>query len=115
MTTQLVPTHTANLNGELQPLVNARDLHTFLESGQEFSAWIAKRIEKYGFVQDQDFLINLSKTPTGGRPTTEYHITLDMAKELSMVERNEKGKQARRYFIDCEERLCQVAVICTYF
>lgn len=66
-------------------------------------------------MQDQDFLINLSKTPTGGRPTTEYHITLDMAKELSMVESNAKGKQARRYFIDCEERLCQVAVICTYF
>ena len=105
MTTQLVPTHTATLNGELQPLVNARDLHTFLESGQEFSAWIAKRIEKYGFVQDQDFLINLSKTPTGGRPTTDYHITLDMAKELSMVERNAKGKQARQYFIACEKAL----------
>lgn len=104
MTTQLVPTHTATLNGELQPLVNARDLHTFLESGQDFSDWIRKRIEKYDFVEGQDFSINLWKTPTGGRPTTEYHITLDMAKELSMVERNEKGKQARRYFIAMEKQ-----------
>ena len=104
-TLPLIPTFDGIINGELQPLVNARDLHTFLESGQEFSAWIAKRIEKYGFVQDQDFLINLSKTPTGGRPTTDYHITLDMAKELSMVERNAKGKQARQYFIACEKAL----------
>jgi anti-repressor protein len=46
----------------------------------------------------------LSKTPNGGRPAKEYALTLDMAKELSMVERTEKGKQARQYFLVCERR-----------
>lgn len=101
----LVQTFQGSINGEVQPLVNARELHAFLESGQDFSNWIAKRIEKYGFVNGKDFSINLLKTPNGGRPTTEYHITLDMAKELSMVERSDKGKTARQYFIACEKAL----------
>lgn len=84
-------------------------MHAFLESKQEFSAWIGNRIEQYGFVDEQDFLIILSKTQNGGRPRIDYHLTLDMAKELSMVERNAKGKQARQYFIACEKTLYQVA------
>lgn len=118
MTTQIVPqtpplvqTFQGEINGETQPLVNARELHAFLESKQEFANWITKRIEKYGFAIGQDFLTILSKTPNGGRPTTEYHTTLDMAKELSMVERNAKGKQARQYFIACEKALHQVATL----
>jgi phage anti-repressor protein len=61
------------------------------------------RIEQYGFVEDSDFTIILLKS-TGGRPAKEYHISIDMAKELSMVERNARGKQARQYFIECERR-----------
>lgn len=106
----LIPTFNGIINGERQLLVNARELHAFLESKQEFSAWIGNRIEQYGFVDEQDFLIILSKTQNGGRPRIDYHLTLDMAKELSMVERNEKGKEARRYFIDCEKRLYALAV-----
>lgn len=85
--------------------VNARDLHAFLESGQQFADWIKNRIDQYDFAQDIDFTIfhNSMKNP-GGRPVIEYHISIGMAKELSMVERNEKGKQARQYFIECERR-----------
>lgn len=84
--------------------VNARELHVFLDSGQEFANWIKSRIADFGFIDGQDFLTILSKTPKGGRPSREYYISLDMAKELSMVERNDKGRQARRYFIECEKQ-----------
>lgn len=87
--------------------VSARELHQFLESKQQFADWIQNRIKDYGFIQGQDFEVfqNFMKNPNGGRPTTEYIISIDMAKELSMVERTEKGKQARMYFIECEKRL----------
>lgn len=85
--------------------VNARDLHAFLESKRDFSNWIKDRIDKYGFVESQDFQVfnNFGENPKGGRPTIEYALSVDMAKELSMVEGNERGKQARRYFIQCEK------------
>lgn len=83
--------------------VNARELHEFLESRQEFANWIKNRIERYDFKEGFDFLIILSKT--SGRPSKEYHISIDMAKELAMVENNDKGREARRYFIECEKQL----------
>lgn len=84
--------------------VNARDLHEFLEVGKDFSNWIRDRIIRYDFVQHQDFTVFAGNgvNPSGGRSRIEYALTIGMAKELSMVERNEKGKQARRYFIECE-------------
>ena len=97
-------------------LVNARDLYEFLEVGRDFSTWIKDRIEEYGFLENQDFILSSSASAQvfprfgenqnlGGRPTVEYHITIDMAKELAMVEKNAKGRQVRRYFIDCEKAL----------
>lgn len=88
-------------------VVRARDLHQFLESKQEFANWIKNRIEKYGLVENEDYVVfdNLIKNPQGGRPQIEYALTIDAAKELSMVEGNDKGKQARRYFIECEKKL----------
>lgn len=83
--------------------VNARDLHAFLEVGVRFNDWIARRVEEYGFSDGRDFYSEMSKTTSGGRPSREYHISIDMAKELSMVERNEQGKKARQYFIECEK------------
>ena len=72
--------------------------------GTRFNDWISARISLYGFQENQDF-VTFTGNAVKGRPATEYHITLDMAKELAMVERNEKGKQARQYFIECERRL----------
>ena len=90
--------------------VNARDLHAFLGSKRQFADWISERIQKYGFVENQDFVIASqncdAKSPgqRGGHNKKEFFLTLDMAKELAMVENNNKGKQARQYFIECERR-----------
>lgn len=90
-----------------QQVVSARELHQFLESNQQFANWIRNRIEKYEFVENQDFEVfnNFIKNPNGGRPTTEYALTLNMAKELCMIENNERGREARKYFIACEQKL----------
>lgn len=87
-----------------KPAVNARDLHAFLEIGKDFSTWIKSRIEDFGFVENQDFAIFPETGENPGRPRIEYALSLDMAKELSMLERNGKGRQARQYFIECERQ-----------
>lgn len=93
-----------------QQAVSARELHCFLESKQDFSTWMKNRIEKYGMIEKVDFEVfhNFMENPKGGRPLTEYALTVDAAKELSMVEGNDKGKQARRYFIEAEKAFRQV-------
>ena len=81
--------------------INARDLHTYLQSKRQFANWINQRIEKYEFIEGEDFVTNNKKV---NRQTfKEYHITLDMAKELAMVENNKQGKQVRKYFIQVEK------------
>lgn len=87
--------------------VSARELHGFLGSKQQFADWIKSRIEKYDLVENEDYQVfrNFVNNQQGGRPLTEYALSIDAAKELSMVEGNERGKQARRYFIECEKRL----------
>lgn len=82
--------------------VNARELHTFIQAKSRFNDWIKNRISKYGFMENQDYIT--VATSTGGRPSKEYYITFDMAKELAMVENNDKGREARRYFIDIEKK-----------
>ncbi|MCR8685953.1 antA/AntB antirepressor family protein [Campylobacter sp. 1569] len=82
---------------------NAREIFYYLNSLQDYSNWIKNRISHYNFIENQDYIIELVYTK--GRPRKEYYVTLDMAKELCMVENNEKGRQARRYFIECEKRL----------
>lgn len=101
----LIPTFDGIIAGQEQLLVNARELHAFLESRQDFSTWIAKRIEKYDFTENQDFIRFHKKMEANNATLIDYHLTLDMAKELSMVERSDKGKMARQYFIACEKAL----------
>ncbi|EEV1512515.1 TPA: antA/AntB antirepressor family protein [Escherichia coli] len=114
MTTQLIPVFEGTISNEPTLLVNARDLHGFLEVGKDFSNWIRARLNEYGFVENLDYILfspNLAKTP--GRRRKEYHLTLDTAKELAMVERNEKGRQIRRYFIECEKKLRNIQPVQT--
>ncbi|QKG56979.1 phage antirepressor KilAC domain-containing protein [Hymenobacter sp. BRD128] len=84
-----------------KPVVLASLLHQFLEIGSRPDKWFGRRVEEYGFVQGVDY----ERSNLGENEAADYFITLDMAKELAMVERNEKGQQARRYFIACEKRL----------
>lgn len=103
---QLIPVFTGQIGDQPAQLVNARDLHTFLQVGRDFTNWIKGRIRKYGFTENQDYALTLAKT--GERQNvvqTDYHLTLDTAKELAMVENNDQGRAARRYFIECERAL----------
>lgn len=83
--------------------VSARELHTFLGIKRDFTNW-CKQMFEYGFEEDKDFTPILAKS-TGGRPSADYALTIDTAKEISMLQRSEKGKQARKYFIECEKKL----------
>lgn len=86
--------------------VNARELHQKLGSKQQFANWIRNRIEKYGFVENQDFCSfnKVIKRENGATTVTEYALSLDMSKELCMVENNEKGRMIRKYFIEVEKK-----------
>lgn len=103
---ELIRINQKDINGNAVNTVNARELHAFLEVGKDFSTWLKDRIEQYNFIENQDFIIfpETGEKSGRGRPAKEYYLSLDMAKELAMVERNEKGKQARQYFIECERR-----------
>ena len=99
----LIPVFNGLIQNQPVQLCNARELHTFLDIGKDYSTWIKDRINEYGFIQDEDYFVITERT--NGRPRKEYHITLDMGKELGMVERNERGRQIRQYFIRCERTL----------
>jgi anti-repressor protein len=89
------------INGAEVNAVNARDLHAYLGAGARFNDWIRRRIDEYGFTEHKDFECYSNLSNNGPK---DYMISIDMAKELCMVERNEKGKEARQYFIECERR-----------
>lgn len=111
MTTALVPVFTGTLADRAVQLCDARALHTFMQVKRDFSNWIKGRIRKFGFAAGEDYLLAKSGEQVphqGGTRTVEridYHLTLDMAKELAMVENNEQGRVVRRYFIDCERQV----------
>lgn len=90
---------TVNYDNE-QPTVSARELHGFLEVGADFRHWFPRMCE-YGFEEGKDFRTFLTES-SGGRPAQDAEITIDMAKELCMLQRNDKGKQARQYFLQLE-------------
>ncbi|AQX31000.1 antA/AntB antirepressor family protein [Bartonella schoenbuchensis] len=99
------------INQEPVQTVNARELHAFLKIISPFNDWIAYRIKEYGFLENKDFVSFIQilvKSKQNTRPSMEYYLTLEMAKELAMIERNEKGKQARQYFIECERKTKQM-------
>ncbi len=90
-------------------VVSARELHKFLEVKTDFKDWIKRKIIKYNFIENIDFILVAQKRATNNfkNPTTsekDYLLTLDTAKEISMIENNAKGREARLYFIDCEKK-----------
>jgi phage anti-repressor protein len=113
-TVTLIPIVPTTINGQASQMVDARVLHAFLEVGRDFSNWIKGRIDEYLFAEDQDYLLAKSGEQVphqGGFRTVsrvDYFLTIDMAKEFAMVERTAKGRQARRYFLDCERQLRQL-------
>lgn len=96
-----VVTFAAEIGGEIVQACDARALHAFLQSKRDFPTWFASRVKQGGFVEGEDFSPNQGKS-TGGRPAVDYTLTLDMAKHLGMMERNDQGKAIRDYFIAIE-------------
>ncbi|MCX8695542.1 antA/AntB antirepressor family protein [Gilliamella sp. B2828] len=122
----LVPVTETQLNGRLQQTVSAKALHNYLKVGNDFSTWIKGRIKEYGLIKNDDFLIFDSSefrnqstnneqqikwtTKRGGdRKSIDYILTIGTAKELAMIENNEKGRAIRKYFIRCEQHLKEIA------
>lgn len=97
---ELVPVYETSTG---EKVVYGSELYACLGSKQEYSNWVKSRLKDCDSLENEDFTIILSKS-TGGRPKNEYIIKLDTAKEMAMLERNEKGKQVRRYFIQIEKK-----------
>lgn len=100
-------------NDKGQKLVSARDLYKFLDAKERFNSWFERQLQ-FGFIENQDFIYvkGFAHVGNGGeREVEDVALTLDCAKEISMVQRSEKGKQARQYFIECEKQLKEVKPI----
>ena len=82
--------------------VNAREIHKYLEVKTKFADWIKRAIEKYDFIENQDYAI--LKNGNGNNVYIDYIVVLDMAKEFAMLENNPKGKETRKYFIEFEKQ-----------
>lgn len=96
---QLIPTHR---DGDGNILVSGRDLHEFLESGERYSKWF-ERMTEYGFSEGIDYTPYQKVHPQNNQELQDHAMSIDMAKEISMLQRNEKGKKARQYFIEVEK------------
>ena len=107
---EIVPIY-ENEKGE--KLINARELHIALQSKRQFGNWIKQRIEHYKFAEYQDFFtinkfVKRDQNDNLGNKIKEYYLTIDMAKELCMVENNDIGRKIRKYFIEIEKRYRKV-------
>lgn len=114
--TQLIPLYQNNFDNQPKQTINARDLHSFLKVQSRFADWIKNRIEKYDFIENNDYIKVSKNLEIQKGHQIDYYLTLEMAKELSMVENNEKGKEARKYFIAKEKEANekQIALPTTY-
>lgn len=116
----IVPVIPGHIGGRETNIVSAKALHKALGVGKDFSTWITDRISEYDFTIGHDYSVhktispNLGKSPNSaaygkikhsGRPGKDYLLSVGMAKELAMIERNDQGRAIRRYFIQCEEEL----------
>jgi phage anti-repressor protein len=95
-------------NENKEKLINARELHEKIENKRQFANWIKQRIEQYGFIENEDYICFnkfVKADKYGNKTMKEYYLTIDMAKELAMVENNQIGRKIRRYFIEVEKRI----------
>ena len=104
---ELVPVYESSTG---EKVVYGTELHGVLEVKSNYRDWIKNRLNDCDAVENQDFDSFAKNLAKGGRPTIEYIIKLDTAKEMAMLERNEKGKQVRRYFIEVEKKYKGTAI-----
>jgi len=101
---EIIAVNLTEINGIQVNAVNAREIHTYLDVKTQFSTWIQRAIEKYDFIENNDYSILNIDNPNGGRDIIDYFVTIDMSKELCMLENNPKGKETRKYFISKEKQ-----------
>lgn len=101
---QLIAINKSKFDTQELNTVDAKDLHSFLQIGTRLDTWLSRRVEEYGFTQGIDFISSFLSVDNGGDGRTHYYLSIDMAKEICMVEKTEKGKEARKYFIECERK-----------
>lgn len=107
-----LPITSGTIGNLTQLTVDARTLHSVLEVKRDFATWIKARITKYDFIEGEDYEKSsmIPSSPNRGnglKVAIEYRLSVDMGKELAMVENNERGRMVRRYFIECERRLLE--------
>lgn len=88
-------------------VVSARDLYRFLEATERFSTWFERQLQ-YGFIENQDYVGCKQFNTLANQELIDYALTIDCAKEISMIQRSDRGKEARQYFIACEKKLKQI-------
>ena len=99
----IIPIFTSNFNGSQTQSIDARRLHEFLEVKTKFATWVQRKIQKHRFLENIDF-VSVSQNRENGGKSIEYHFSTDMAKQISMLEDNQKGDEARLYFIAKEKQ-----------
>ena len=103
---ELIPLQPQTINGNAVETVSARTLHEFLGVTERFSSWMERQFQ-YGFEENVDYLGCKVFNTLAKQEVQEYYLSLDCAKEISMIQKSDKGKQARKYFIECEKKLTQ--------
>lgn len=106
---ELIKIESTAIAGATVQTVNARDLHAFLGVRKDFSDWIKAQVTRAHLIEKEDFLVFPQKgeNPLGGRPASDYALTLEAGKHIAMMAGTPKGRQVRAYFIECERRLRQ--------
>lgn len=112
-TATLLPIHSQAIGGKTAQTVNGRDLHAGLNLRKDYTDWVKAQIKRVRLVEGRDFEVFPQKGehPQGGRPTSEYHFTIEAAKHIAMMCGTDKGFEVRDYFLECERRAHQAAAV----
>lgn len=107
---QLIPYSQRSIGTKTVETVDARDLYAFLEIVKDYTSWVKAQIRRAQLIENEDFVLFTQKGESNGarggnRPTSEYFLTFDAAKHVSMMSGSKKGREAREYFIACEKAL----------
>ena len=105
---ELIKLNEQTINNEMVQTVNARELHKFLEVTERFSSWMERQFQ-YGFEENIDYLGCKVFNTKANQELQDYYLSLDCAKEIAMLQKSDKGKQARQYFIGCEKQAKQAS------
>ena len=103
----LVPVAQETIGNATVNTVDGRKLHSYLEVQKDYTNWMKAQIRRAKLIENTDFVIYAQKGEKAGRPSSEYHLTLEAGKHIAMISGTAKGREVRDYFIECEKRATQ--------